>query len=458
MGNVETVRIDSISPAPYNPRRISDGQIEELQRSIRDVGFVVPIIINRKNNIIIAGHQRTKSAQKLGFETVPALYVEDIVKGDEIKFNQMHNGVEEKTFGAIVLRGDYEKETFLQISADNFEMKSKTFPMQCVKEICKILMKYGNAMSAVVCRGAVVFASEYVYACKMLSLPVNCYICEDSKLDAIMHYFVQNYGEYTYDGIEKKTYVQGLAQMHRTVGDTGGKKGNKSKLYETMVFPFLQRNAARSILDFGCGKGAYIEHLKKRYAALGLEFYNNNGKAINISKGNAMIDELIKAVKKDPQFDIVVCDSVLNSVDSKEAEESVMACLNLFCRSKLFISGRTARSTNRRNLRKATDTQNYIYFTDDDGLSGTYREGQWYFQKFHSEEQAHALANRYGFVVEKYTENSTSFQMECRKVRELPREQYIKGICFEFNLPLPNGKRYNRHKEMLQALGLGDEL
>lgn len=455
MSKVEIVRIDSIAPAPYNPRRISDKQIEELQASIKAVGFAVPIIINRKNKIIIAGHQRTKSAKALGYESVPALFVEDIVKGDEIKFNQMHNGVEEKTFGSVVLRGEHEKEKFLQIDAGHFEVLSKDISMQVVKEICKLMMKYGNVMSCVVCRGMVVFATEYVYACKMLSMPVNCYICDDAKYDAILHYFVQNYGEYTYDGIEKKTYVQGLAQMHRTVGETGGKKGNKSCLYETMVFPFLQKHKIRTILDFGCGKGAYIEHLKKSYNALGMEFYNNNGKAIDVRKGQSMIDALIDAVKRDPQFDIVVCDSVLNSVDSKEAEESVMACLNLFCRHKLFISGRTTKSTDRRNLRRASDNQNYIYFMDDDGLSGTYREGQWYFQKFHSKEQAYALLERYGFVVDKYTDNGISFQMQCSKVRSLTKEQYVNGISFEFNLPLPKGQRYNRHEEMLLALGMG---
>ncbi len=455
MGNVKNIRIDSISPAPYNPRKISDDQIKQLQQSIEAVGFVVPIIINKKNNIIIAGHQRTKSAKALGYEYVPALFVDDIVKGDEIKFNQMHNGVEEKTFGAVVLRGDHEKEKFLQIDASSFEVLSKDISMQCVKEICKLMMKYGNVMASVVCRGAVVFATEYVYACKMLQLPVNCYICDDAKHDAIMDYFVQNYGEYTYDGIKKNTYVQGLAQMFRTVGDTGDKKGNKSKLYERMVFPYIQQNEVHSILDFGCGKGAYIDFLKRRYNALGIEFYNNNGKEINVSKGNEMIDALIAQVKNDPQFDVVVCDSVLNSVDSREAEDSVMVCLNLFCRHKLFISGRTAKSTARRNLRKASDKQNYIYFTDSDGMSGTYREGQWYFQKFHSREQAYALMERFGFAVEKYTEyKGISFQMECKKVRSLTTEQYVNAINFEFNLPLPNDQRYNRHEEMLQALGL----
>ena len=62
---------------------------------------------------------------------------------------------------------------------------------------------------------------------------------------------------------------------------------------------------------------------------------------------------------------------------------------------------------------------------------------------------------KYGFEVLKYTQSS-SFQCECRKVKSLSEEQYKKAIDFEFDLPLPNGKRYGRNEEVKRALGLGD--
>ena len=118
------------------------------------------------------------------------------------------------------------------------------------------------------------------------------------------------------------------------------KKRNKSVLYETMVIPYIQNHNVKTILDFGCGKGAYINMLSKKYDAIGVEFYNNNGKDIIVSKGNNMIDKLIAYLNTNKTFDIVVCDSVLNSVDSVKAEKSVMACLNLFTKDIAFISGR----------------------------------------------------------------------------------------------------------------------
>ena len=48
-----------------------------------------------------------------------------------------------------------------------------------------------------------------------------------------------------------------------------------------------------------------------------------------------------------------------------------------------------------------------------------------------------------------------SFQVEAVKKRELTKQQYIDAIDFEFNLPLPGGKSYERNEEVKKVLGLG---
>ncbi len=457
---VEYVDIKDIAPASYNPRKISDKQIENLKKSIQKIGFVIPILVNKANNTIIAGHQRTKSAKACGHKRVPCVYVQDIVLGDEIKFNQFHNGVELKSSRKIKLDGEYPKEKFLSISHEQFLIPENIKRQSSyIKELCKLIIKYGNVFSTVVCKGKILFSDEYVCACKLLKINVNTFICKDEKYDDLICYLFQDYGEYSYEKIKKNTYVQGLAQMKRNVVMREGlKKQNKSKLYETMVFPYLQENANgnTSILDFGCGKAAYINSLAKKYEALGIEFYNNNGKGISIRKGNEMIDRLCEKIHNNPQFDVVVCDSVLNSVDSVEAENSVMACLNLFCKEKLFISGRNAVNVkNKMNAHKSSDKVNYLYFLDKDGFTANYREGQWFFQKFHNREQIINLLERYGFEIENmnFQNTKSSFQVECKKIKDLPIQEYIKAIDFEFNLPLPNGKRYNRQEDVKKALG-----
>lgn len=56
--DLKNINILDIEPADYNPRIMTDEEYEKLSRSIDEFGFVDPIIINLKNNRIIAGHQR----------------------------------------------------------------------------------------------------------------------------------------------------------------------------------------------------------------------------------------------------------------------------------------------------------------------------------------------------------------------------------------------------------------
>ena len=54
----ETIKITDITPARYNPRKISEEEYKKLSNSINEFGLVDPIIINLNNNHIIGGHQR----------------------------------------------------------------------------------------------------------------------------------------------------------------------------------------------------------------------------------------------------------------------------------------------------------------------------------------------------------------------------------------------------------------
>lgn len=451
---VEYVNIEDIKPAPYNPRKISAEQIETLEHSINEVGFVIPILINRKNGVIIAGHQRTKTAKLCGLKKVPAFYVNDIVLGDEIKFNQMHNAIDLSIDALPKLLKHYQIEKFIQI--DNKDFESKKVMATSAKEICKLIIKYGNVLSCVICRNTVVYGCEYVKACQLLGLKVNSYICDDSKYDKLTYFLNQQYGKFSYEGIKRDTYVQGLAQMFR-LPEKG--KAKKSRLYEYMVLPYLNgKQSETTILDFGCGKGEYINLLKRKYNAVGVEFYNNNHTGINISKGQRMIDSLIEYFETRKDFDVVVCDSVLNSVDSIEAEISVMSFLNLMATDRLFISGRSKNNVEKamKRTKDFNTEKNWMYYIDADGFTANYREGHWFFQHFHTKENVYELMQKYGFNVIKFKDSGSSFQCECKKVKSLSKEQYTKAIDFEFNLPLPNGARYGRNEEVKRALGLGD--
>jgi DNA modification methylase len=70
------VSIDELRPDPANPRRISDQQIEALTRSLREYGFVQPVLARREDKTVIGGHQRLVAARRLGYKTVPVTWLD----------------------------------------------------------------------------------------------------------------------------------------------------------------------------------------------------------------------------------------------------------------------------------------------------------------------------------------------------------------------------------------------
>jgi len=73
---VAHVPIDDLQPDPANPRRISDAELDALERSLRQFGFVQPVLARREDRTVIGGHQRLLAARRLGLATVPVSWLD----------------------------------------------------------------------------------------------------------------------------------------------------------------------------------------------------------------------------------------------------------------------------------------------------------------------------------------------------------------------------------------------
>src|SRR5437867_10125559 len=69
------VPIDELHPDPANPRKISDAELDALTRSMRQFGFVQPVIARHDDHVVVGGHQRLVAARRLGYKTVPTIFV-----------------------------------------------------------------------------------------------------------------------------------------------------------------------------------------------------------------------------------------------------------------------------------------------------------------------------------------------------------------------------------------------
>lgn len=88
---------DLVSPS-FNPRKISDSDFEMLKNSIKSYGYSDPLIVNKRNNHIVAGNQRYKALCELNQEnhgkyTRIDVVLVDLPLEDEKAFNIGHNKI-----------------------------------------------------------------------------------------------------------------------------------------------------------------------------------------------------------------------------------------------------------------------------------------------------------------------------------------------------------------------------
>ena len=78
----ELVDIGKLVPYINNARTHSPEQINKLRASLREFGFVSPIIIDRNYNVL-AGHGRLAGAKAEGYEKVPCVYVDEMTEAQK---------------------------------------------------------------------------------------------------------------------------------------------------------------------------------------------------------------------------------------------------------------------------------------------------------------------------------------------------------------------------------------
>ena len=76
------ISIDKLIPYINNARTHSPEQITKLRSSLREFGFVNPVLIDRSFNII-AGHGRYEAAKAEGYSEVPCVYVDHLTEAQK---------------------------------------------------------------------------------------------------------------------------------------------------------------------------------------------------------------------------------------------------------------------------------------------------------------------------------------------------------------------------------------
>lgn len=113
----EKVNIDKLIPYARNARTHSKEQINQLRGSLREFGFVNPVIVDKDLNII-AGHGRVISAKEEGMTEVPCVFVEHLTDAQKKAYILADN--------RLALNAGWDEEMLAvelsELMGDNFDL------------------------------------------------------------------------------------------------------------------------------------------------------------------------------------------------------------------------------------------------------------------------------------------------------------------------------------------------
>lgn len=114
---VKNKRLADIMPYAANAKKHDRRQINNVAESIKQYGFVQPIVIDREG-VIVIGHCRAMAAKKLGMEEVPCVCVDDLTPEQVNALRLVDNKTNESPWDLDLLAAELPE---LDLSAFDFE-------------------------------------------------------------------------------------------------------------------------------------------------------------------------------------------------------------------------------------------------------------------------------------------------------------------------------------------------
>lgn len=128
--------IGSLIPYARNSRTHTDTQIAQVAASIKEFGFLNPVIVS-EDNTILAGHARVLAARKLGLEKIPCIKAESLTEAQKRAYIIADN--------KLSLNAGWDEELLAVEIAD---LKNEAFDLSLLgfddKELDKLLSPSGE--------------------------------------------------------------------------------------------------------------------------------------------------------------------------------------------------------------------------------------------------------------------------------------------------------------------------
>lgn len=109
--------MDEIKPYPKNAKIHDSLQIEKIKNSIKEFGYIMPILIDKNKNII-CGHARYEALKLLKYDSVECILNESLSETQIVAYRIIDNKIMESSY-------DYSKlkEEFIRLEKGNFDIE-----------------------------------------------------------------------------------------------------------------------------------------------------------------------------------------------------------------------------------------------------------------------------------------------------------------------------------------------
>lgn len=115
--DIKNIAVKDLIPYEKNTKKHDDVQINNVAESIKQYGFVQPLVID-KNNVVVIGHCRLLAAKKLKMADVPCVCVEDLTEEQVKALRIVDNKSNESTWDFDFLADEL---TEINLDAFNFD-------------------------------------------------------------------------------------------------------------------------------------------------------------------------------------------------------------------------------------------------------------------------------------------------------------------------------------------------
>lgn len=121
--NVKNVSVKDIRPYDKNAKKHDKTQIDNVAESIKQYGFVQPIVID-KDGVIVIGHCRFAAAKKLGMKEVPCVCVDELTE-EQVKALRIVDNKSNESAWDIDFLADELAEVDLSMFDFDFSIESE---------------------------------------------------------------------------------------------------------------------------------------------------------------------------------------------------------------------------------------------------------------------------------------------------------------------------------------------